>query len=341
MTNITDPFGAQVGYGYDTIGRLSAVTGANFASVSSYASNMQYRAWGALKSASYGNSNTISLAYNSNLRVSTYEIPGLMKKAYQYYDDGRFKFTQDQLATNSKLDRLYRYDHVGRVTTALSGAEARGGGPTNDRPYNETMGYDPMGHLTSRDTRNWDHNTAEYQTYTNNRRQYWVYDADGRVLSGITDYYYDAAGKIYSFGANSDKTDQAFDGDGHRLKATVQSLDPETNQWTEEQVTYYIHSSVLGEVISEIGVTGAKERTFVHAPGNVLAIQYAAGGSPTVYWQHYEPSGGSYRASDPQGSSVGIAERDPMGANARAISRRRGRHPAVRPKSSRTMAFLN
>jgi hypothetical protein len=44
-------------------------------------------------------------------------------------------FTQDQLTSNSKFDRLYLYDHRGRITTALTGAEARGQGPTNHRPY--------------------------------------------------------------------------------------------------------------------------------------------------------------------------------------------------------------
>ena len=34
----------------------------------------------------------------------------------------------------SKFHRKYEYDHVGRVTQALSGQEARGGATTNDRP---------------------------------------------------------------------------------------------------------------------------------------------------------------------------------------------------------------
>jgi YD repeat-containing protein len=60
LSSITDPFGAQVGYSYDKTGRLSDVTGANFASVSSYASGLQYRAWGALKSLTYGNAKTVA-----------------------------------------------------------------------------------------------------------------------------------------------------------------------------------------------------------------------------------------------------------------------------------------
>ena len=142
LTSVTDPFGAQVGYTHDSVGRTTAVTGSNFASVSTYASGLQYRAWGALKSLNYGNAKTMAMTYDANLRAATYEIPGLMKKSYQYYNDGRLRFTQDQLITNSKFDRLYRYDHLGRTTMGLTGLEAREQGTTNDRPYKETMAYD-------------------------------------------------------------------------------------------------------------------------------------------------------------------------------------------------------
>ena len=318
LSSITDPFGAQVSYGYDKIGRLSAINGANFASVTTYASNLQYRAWGALKSLAYGNSKTLALGYDVNLNVSSYEIPGLMKKSYQYYDDGRLKSTQDQLTTNSKFDRLYKYDHVGRATTALSGAEARGSGPTNDRPYNESMAYDAMGHLTLREIRQWDrYDTTGNETYTNNRRLGWQYDADGRLLSGSNYYTYDSAGQISSFGDGDPyTTDQQFDGDGKRVKSVQRSFDPNTNQWTTDKVTYYIPSSVIGEVVSEVSAQGAKERSFVFADNNVLAVQSVQGGSQYVSWQHYDASGSSYRSTGAAGTFAETGEMDHMGANA-------------------------
>jgi hypothetical protein len=78
------------------------------------------------------------------------------------------------LTTNSLFDRSYEYDHLGRVTKGLSGAEARGGAATEDRPYNETFGYDAMNHLTARQTYNWDRFDALADTYSNNRRVGWV-----------------------------------------------------------------------------------------------------------------------------------------------------------------------
>jgi hypothetical protein len=57
----------------------------------------------------------------------------------------------DQLIANSKFDRSYNYDHLGGISTALSGAGFRGQGSTDDRPYQEAFTYDAMDHLTSRD----------------------------------------------------------------------------------------------------------------------------------------------------------------------------------------------
>jgi len=231
LTSITDPFSAQISYTHDVGGRVTGVTGSSFASVSTYASSVQYRAWGAVKSLSYGNSKTLALTYDANLKPSTYEVPGTMKKAYTYYNDGRLKFIQDQLTANSKFDRLYRYDHVGRSTIALSGLEAREQGTTDDRPYNETMTYDALSHLTSREIRQWDRHDLDVASYSNNRRIGWNYDADGRELVGANQFTYDAAGQITKFGfADPNETDQQLDGDGGRAKTTLKTYDQSNGQ---------------------------------------------------------------------------------------------------------------
>jgi YD repeat-containing protein len=47
LSSISNQWGAQVGYRYDKVGRLSAVTGSGYSGVTSYASNLSYRAfWG-------------------------------------------------------------------------------------------------------------------------------------------------------------------------------------------------------------------------------------------------------------------------------------------------------
>src|SRR5213078_1707370 len=58
MTGVTDPFNAHVGYERDEIGRTKNVTGSGYGNVSSYASNIKYRAWGSQSSVSYGDSSS-------------------------------------------------------------------------------------------------------------------------------------------------------------------------------------------------------------------------------------------------------------------------------------------
>jgi YD repeat-containing protein len=324
LTSLTDPFGAQVGYSYDTAGRTSAITGSGFAGVSNYLTNVQYRAWGALKAGSYGNSKSVAVTYDNALRPAIYEVPGIIKKSYQYYADGSSKFVQDQLTTNSKFDRSYSYDHAGRVTTALSGAEARGGGPTDDRPYKESLTYDAMNNLTARTLRHWnrDQNTGP-DTFTNNRKSYfgWSYDADGRLkTSSSGSYYYDAAGRTYSFGDPAlELTDQSFDGLGRKASYLKRHADEE-GQWVTDENVYFVVSTLLsGAVLSEVSATGAKVRTFVYAGAETVALQQMGETGPEVYWRHLDPNGISSRTTNSAGQWTGAwsgaAELDPLGAD--------------------------
>jgi hypothetical protein len=206
------------------------------------------------------------------------------------------------------------------MTVALSGLEAREQGTTNDRPYNETMTYDALGHLTSRDVRQWDRHDVSVDTYVNNRRTGWTYDADGRQLVGGNAFTYDAAGQISSFGFGDPyATDQEFDGNGRKSKTVLRSYDESTDQWTTESETYFVHSTVLGSVLTEVNTLGAKERSFVFAGGRVMAIQYVGGGQQSVNWEYYDASRASHRVANAQGSNMGGGELDPMGANAGTI----------------------
>jgi YD repeat-containing protein len=324
LKKITDPTNSTINYGLDSAGRLNSVTGSDnlFAGVSTYAANFQYRAFDAVKSLTYGNSKTLAVGYDNRLAVSSYEVPGILKKSYQRNDDNSLQFTQDQVIANSKFDRSYTYDHLGRVTTALSGAEARGQSASDDRPYHETFGYDAMNHLTTRAARQWNRDIGSgTDAFVNNRNPSWSYDADGRLTFGSTGaYVYDAAGSTVSFGdASPNMTDQQFDGDGQRVKSTQRRYDDPTDQWVTDSVTYYLNSTVLGgQVVTELTAQGTKQRTYVYAGQTVLAWQsVAANGSQSVAWEHRDASGASFRMTDASGTFTGQSgELDPVGANA-------------------------
>ncbi|HEY6803887.1 MAG TPA: hypothetical protein VI306_09940 [Pyrinomonadaceae bacterium] len=326
LKSLTDPFGSQIGYEYDATGRLNRVTGSgggvsgsNFGGVSEYAKNVKYRASGALASLTYGNLQTLSVGYDANLAPTSVEIPSVLKRSIQYYDDHRIRYVQDQLTTNSKFDRYNQYDHYGRVTKALSGAEARFQGTTNDRPYNEDMVYDEFDHLTSHPITTWDKGVSDTNVpYINNRRNSWQYDSDGRLLGGDSQYVYDSVGKISSFGvAGEYMTDQSYDGNGTRIKTVSRSWDDNTQQWVPDDTRYYVTSSVLsGAVVSEVLSNGSKNQSYVYAAGNVLAIQEPSTSGEIVAWQHYDPGQSAQVETFNTSATAFIRELDPFGADA-------------------------
>ena len=69
LTSITDPSGAQVSYNYDATGRLSSMPASGYTGVTNFLSNAQYRASGAMKHATYGNSVQVDLSYNSRMQI--------------------------------------------------------------------------------------------------------------------------------------------------------------------------------------------------------------------------------------------------------------------------------
>jgi hypothetical protein len=275
----------------------------------------------------YGNAKTLDATYNSRLQAASFIIPGVMSKTYDYYADGRLRFSSDLL--NHKMDRFNSYDHAGRIKEAFSGAEARGESQTNNRPYRETFGYDALGHLTARANDIWRDSFTIADSYLNNRHPDWSYDADGNLLAGAdSSYTYDAMGEIRTVASfvPVSSTTRGLDGAGQQVKTDETAYNEQTQSSTTT-TKYYLHSSVLGgQVLTEIDADGAKLRTFVYAGGSVLAWQVQQGTVQRVVWEHRDPSDASFRTTDPSGYPWGhadeeeAAELDPTGGNAGLIA---------------------
>jgi len=334
LTNITDPTGAQISYAYDHTGRLSDVTSAGFGSVTRYASNMRYRAWGGLKHLSFGDNNqhAVSLNYTPGMRVSRYQIDYTValtathRVDYQYQADGRLSYSSEM--EDDQQDRSYSYDHVGRLTQALTGAEARYEGAVDSStiPFRQNYQYDAWDNMTSRTGQHWGHEaTPHTATYVNNRNTsaQWQYDASGNLrqqgmTQGTRQYSYDAVGRQVSMSEAARRPNEAaltmtqsYDGDGRRVKH-MQS------RGAFNVATYELRSSVLGgRVVTELNAQGQKAVTYAYANGTVLAKQ---SGSDQVTWVHSAPDGsgdwesyggsvlGSIRTKelDPLGDDVGV-----------------------------------
>lgn len=318
LTSITDPTGAVINYSYDLSGGMTDITGSSFAGVTQYMSGARYRAWGAAKSASYGDKTALAISYNERLLPTAMSVTNNLLKHYEYYDDGRLRYTRDN--GGSMLDRSYTYDHAGRVTEAFSGPMARGEADVNMRPYRFYYTYDAFNHLTSRTGQVWSSPSEANNgtgVYINNKNTGWAYDPDGRLAdSGETQYAYDAAGRAVSVvSLMGDITQvQTFDAAGERTKLLTTQVIYQENapQTSESQIKYFVTSSVLGRVVTELDQSGKKSRTFVYNGGQVLAWQEKDGSRETVAWEHRDLSNASATGAaaaelDPFGSAAGPA----------------------------------
>jgi YD repeat-containing protein len=233
-----------------------------------------------------------------------------MKAQYQYHQDSSPKYAHDLL--DERLDRAFSYDNAGSLKEAYSGSEARDyvngtNSGTATGPYRQSYQHDAFGNMTNRTNRFWSQTDIFTASYANNRRQNqaFQYDAVGN-LTQDTDlqYAYDAAGlntSVVSAAANKTIA-PLYDGDGQAVRRV------ETESGTTS-ITYYLRSSVLGNVISELNAQGVKLKTYVYLGSQVLARQE----SNWIVWQHSNPITGSRGISNRDGGYGLEAEPDPMG----------------------------
>jgi YD repeat-containing protein len=304
MKSLTDPFNATVSYVYDQAGQLGSMNANGYTGVSQFITSASYRAWGGVKSISYGNTRSLGVGYDRRMEATSFSIPGVMTKTYDYYADGRVQFLHDQV--NNKFDRLYVYDHAGQLSSAYSGIDARSAAAVStDRPYYEEYQYDERGHLTFRDTEHWSaHPHTFTHTYVKNRNSLWQYDDSGSVTSAdARQYAYDAASRLTSQSSTNFNLTQSFDGDGQRVK-TTQSTD----------TTYYVNSTAMnGAVVAEVDAAGNRKQVYIYARDKVLATVSANG---SVSYKHSDAQAVSVRLTGVTGLMGGeVTEMDPAGGN--------------------------
>jgi RHS repeat-associated protein len=313
LTSITNPWSASVGYDYDNSGRLLNISGAGYPGVTSYASNINYRAFGAIKSMSFGDQQTLSNSYDNRMRPTSSNVSNVLGYNYNYYEHtSRVNYAQSTY--DSKLDRSWEYDQVAALVFARSGSEARaawGLGPwgNSDGPYAHVYDYDKFGNMTRRfgwggevqGGAPYGGDTDIQHTYTKNQRDGFGYDLAGNLTNDLTQTYtYDGMGQQATATASGYFLSQGYDGDGLRNSKVENGA-----------VTYYLRSSVLGgAAVAEIDGNGGWSRGYVYAGSDLLAVQQNG-----VYWSHEDDVTKSKRITDSNGNVVSTIELDPWGAN--------------------------
>ncbi|MGD9631094.1 MAG: discoidin domain-containing protein [Pyrinomonadaceae bacterium] len=341
LKSYTDPFGQQINYGRDEMGRATAITGSSFGGVTTYAQDAERRAWGGLKAVTYTGGTDLALTYNDRMKVASMGLQKadtsyLMNKTYEYYKDGKIKFLDD--AVDARFDRLNTYDHRGLISEALSGGEARG--ETVDEadrqtslPYRQTYAFNAFGQMTASTNMHWgvtSWNGVSFDQetdYENNRIQKtgWEFDNDGRNTKAITDgsetilTAFDAAGRLIQRSTSNGLTRTYYDGNGKKMTSTS----------TFEAQKYLIRSSLLGgRVVSEVWPNGKKYRSYVKGLGNQTAVQTAyasesASLNESVLFEYSDVLGMSYRTTDKNATAVAYGdggegspiETDPLGGS--------------------------
>jgi RHS repeat-associated protein len=317
LASITNPWGAQVSYAYDKAGRLSAVNGSGYEGVSNYANSLTYRAFGALKSVSYGDTKSLTTAYDNRLRPTQWNVVGVLgyNYNYDYLNEHTGRVTYAQNIQDATLDRSYEYDNAGRLAISHAGAEARahainGQWGTQDGPYSQGYDYDVWGNVTHK--YGWggevqggtpSSSTDLNYAYSGSRRNGFSYDAAGNLTNDLgQNFTYDATGQQTA--SSYTNLQNWYDGDGLRVKRTEDGLAP----------TLYLRSSVMGgQVVAEIIWTGGSwqwNRGYVFMGSQLLAVQQAG-----VYWMHEDPVTKSKRVTNSAGPVVSTEDLDPWGAD--------------------------
>ena len=134
LNTLGDPFGRVLTYARDKTGQVTGITGTGYTDVNTwtnrtvptFASNIKYRAWGAVKSMKNGNDlnnndpskTNFDYTYNSRLQLTKLDQGGRVTEQ-DYYADGRLKNVRD--FTYSNYNRNYEYDAAAQLKLATAG----------------------------------------------------------------------------------------------------------------------------------------------------------------------------------------------------------------------------
>ena len=347
LKSLKDPFEQQSNYNFDKIGRLNTHTSSGYGNLPAaqpVVSGMQYRAFGSLKQATYGNGTQTTMQYNNRLQPSNYRLMNgtqiLFGKDYYYTtgnnndNDGLIKRSvhyNDALSATekSKQNRTNTFDAFGRIASSDAGdyGTTPFGANFTNGAFQQDFGYDAFGNLKSVNDRDFETNvvgcvgcprtTAYYETIVNNRTTDSSYFAGG-YGGGINNYVYDQDGRLIVRGNETYQYNAA----GQRISANMTETTPDpayAHDGDQKLVklsengavkNYYIISSILNVTISELTATGAMEKGYIVSEEGA---RIASMKNSEVQFIHNEPSGANEMSFKMDKTLGGGQVFDPLG----------------------------
>ena len=275
LTTITRPDGTSIAFGYDSAGRLSAVT-----TPSKIISYTYDSASGNLSAASIRNDESLSYGYNGPLPTSTTWTGALNGSVSRVYNNNFWVISQ---SINGGNTISFTYDDDGILTGAGALTIARS--PQNALITGTTLGeaqdsrsYNSFGELTDYSV---SIGSGQLLDISYSR------DADGRITnkteSGGTTYAYsyDSAGRLVGVSKNGAPiSSYSYDTNSNRLSATTSSgtviatYDSQDRLLTYGTANYTYRAN--GELVSRN--TGTQTTTYQYdALGNLISVSLPGG----------------------------------------------------------------
>src|SRR6266849_449257 len=83
---MTNPWNVWTGYSYENNGRLNSVhADGSIQNVNTYAYDIKYRAFGAVKSMTFGDHQSLSTSYDERMRPTTVNVSNVLGYNYNYF----------------------------------------------------------------------------------------------------------------------------------------------------------------------------------------------------------------------------------------------------------------